>query len=142
MSIPSRLETIETLATTARDDLGQNAADGPKGRPTVAQLNRTLERLDSIAELARSGREHARARREAAGPAMGGRWTVESCEPSDGSKVCGLPVDHRADIVRRKEGEQSAFMMIQCASVGMSGDGFESAVAAMVAALNAKENAS
>lgn len=134
MRSPNRFVTIETPAIDARDELGQNAADGPKGRPTVAQLNKTLERLDSIAELARAAREDR--------PAQGGRWTIESCEVSDGSKVAGLPVDHRADIARRKEGEQSAFMMIQCASVGMSAEGFESALATMVAALNAKEQSS
>lgn len=131
MRSSNRFETVETLAIDARDELGQYAADDPKGRRTVAQLNRTLERLDSIPEIAREHR-----------PAQGGRWTIESCEVSDGSKVAGLPVDHRADIARRKEGEQSAFMMIQCASVGMSAEGFESALATMVAALNAKEQSS
>jgi len=36
------------LADNAQRDLGQNAQDGVRGRPTVAQLNRTLERLASI----------------------------------------------------------------------------------------------
>lgn len=47
------LEFILTLAENARDDLGLNAGDGPKARPTVAQLNRTLERLGSIVDAAR-----------------------------------------------------------------------------------------
>ncbi len=36
------------VAQNASSDLGRNAGDGPKARPTVAQLNRTMERLESI----------------------------------------------------------------------------------------------
>lgn len=38
-------------AQNAIKDLGANAADGPKGRPTVKSLNRTMERLGSIERL-------------------------------------------------------------------------------------------
>lgn len=38
-------------AQNAERDLGSKAADGPKGRPTVATLNRTMERLASIQRL-------------------------------------------------------------------------------------------
>lgn len=38
-------------ATAARQDLGSKAADGEKARPTVASLNRTMERLASIEKL-------------------------------------------------------------------------------------------
>lgn len=47
------LEMILTLAENSHADLGLNAGDGVKARPTVAQLNRTLERLASIADTAR-----------------------------------------------------------------------------------------
>jgi hypothetical protein len=46
------LEVIRTLAENAHAELGRNAGDGAKARPTVTQLNRTLERLASIARLA------------------------------------------------------------------------------------------
>jgi predicted transcriptional regulator len=46
------LEVIRTLAENARHELGERAANGGRARPTVAQLNRTLERLASIVHLA------------------------------------------------------------------------------------------
>lgn len=42
------LISIKNLAIEARRDLGQNADRGTTARPTVAQINRTLERLASI----------------------------------------------------------------------------------------------
>lgn len=38
-------------ASNAISDLGSKAADGPKARPAVATLNRTMERLASIEAL-------------------------------------------------------------------------------------------
>lgn len=38
-------------AQNASRDLGMKAGDGPKARPTVATLNRTMERLASIETL-------------------------------------------------------------------------------------------
>lgn len=43
-------EFIAMLAANAHADLSTKAGDGPKARPTVAQLNRTLDRLASIRE--------------------------------------------------------------------------------------------
>lgn len=39
---------IQTMARDAERDLGQNAQDDAKARPTVAQLNRTLVALEKI----------------------------------------------------------------------------------------------
>ena len=40
-----------TIASNARAELGSNTANGASARPTVAQLNRTLERLASIEQI-------------------------------------------------------------------------------------------
>lgn len=57
MTTPTRhkraLELIVTFAENAHHDLGRNAGDGAKARPTVAQLNRTLERLEAITRTAK-----------------------------------------------------------------------------------------
>lgn len=39
------------IAANAHDDLSSKAGDGAKARPTVAQLNRTLERLVDIQSI-------------------------------------------------------------------------------------------
>jgi hypothetical protein len=46
------LGLIQVIAESARSELGSRAANGSKARPTVDQLNRTLERLSSIIRLA------------------------------------------------------------------------------------------
>ena len=43
---------IKMLAENARRELGLNAANGSKARPTVKQINSTLDRLSSIIESA------------------------------------------------------------------------------------------
>jgi hypothetical protein len=45
------LRLAKMLATNARHDLSSNADRGTSARPTVAQLNRTLDRLASIENL-------------------------------------------------------------------------------------------
>lgn len=45
------VQFAKEVAIMAEADLGRNAGDGPKARPAVAQINRTLERLQSIEKL-------------------------------------------------------------------------------------------
>lgn len=64
-------------------------------------------------------------------------WEVEEFRPSDGSKSCGVEIDHTGWLRCRRENRRVVHMSFNMSSIDMPADEARAAVDRMVTGLNA-----